>query len=222
MTPATHHDIPRTYIAPQVPLESLVDSRFIEGTYPLFDSTPQDGDDEDDVGPDGEGCGSRSTSEQQPERRDLRQQQRRKRRTSSCSGGLFDPSLELGIHLYRMGPLNSYSTTTGRGSGDAGKATGSRMLRSSGNTPGGAGAGDASPAGDNTPKNKGLETRGARGDKGSDPLPAARLWKPPSLVERGKVGLDGRGSESVSLFARPPVEARRAGDVAVGGEDAGG
>lgn len=179
----------------QVPLESLVDSRFIEGTYPLFDSTPPIEDGEEDADP-----------VKKPEGRDPRQQakqgNRRMRRMSSYNGGLFDPSLELGLHLYRMGPMNSYSITNG-GRRDAGNAVGSRVLRSGGTTAGGAGA-DAS-----------------RSDQGSDPLPGVALWKPPSLVERGKVGLDGRGSALVSLFARPPAEPTRSGDVGSGG-DAGG
>jgi len=126
---------------------------------------------------------------------------------SSCSGGLFDPSLELGVHLYRMGPLNSYSTAFG-GSGDA---VGSRMLRSGGATAGGAGA-CAGP----------VENRNCGGgDEHPDPMPEITLWKPPSLVERGKVGLDGRGSAPVALFARPPLEPRRAGDVGSGGHTGG-
>lgn len=186
-----------------MPLESLVDSRFIEGTYPLFDSTPQVEDGEEGTGPDN-GCKTGSASMEQPEGRDLRQEakqgSRRRRRMSSCNGGLFDPSLELGVHLYRMGPLNSYSATDG-GIRDVGKTVSSRVLRSGGITAGGAGA-DSSRSG------QGLDS-------------GVALWKPPSLVERGKVGLGGRGCAPVSLFARPSVEPRRVGDVG-GGGDAGG
>lgn len=199
-----------TTLPDQVPLENLVDSRFIEGTYPLFDSSSSekaDGgnyDNEDDDG-----------SLEPPERRDLEQQghHTRRRKTSSCFGGLFDPSLELGVHLYRMGPLNTYSTA-GR---SAGEAVASRLLRSSGSTVERARA--AAPDGSVT--NDADEAKSSGGGRGPNPSPPMVLWKPPSLVERGKVGLDGHGSTAVSLYARPQMEVRRIGDTSSGGEGAG-
>lgn len=190
----------------QVPLDSLVDSRCIEGTYPLFDSScPENVEGESADGKDNNGSARRQDQHNQ------------RRRTSSCFGGLFDPSLELGVHLYRMGPLNNYRTAD-RSARNA--ATSEIMVRSSGV----AAERARTAAPDRSATNDGDEARSGGGGQGSDPSPPARLWKPPSLVERGKVGLDERGSSAVSLFARPQMEARRAGDTTTssGGEGAGG
>eukprot|EP00752_Nemacystus_decipiens_P003390 g3137.t1 len=103
-------------------------SRFIEGTYPLFDSSSSP----ESVESDNDGLKSSG-------RRDPRQeggQHIRTRRMSSCFGGLFDPSLELGLHLYRMGPLNNYSTADG----GIRCAVASRMDRPSGDAAEGASA----------------------------------------------------------------------------------
>lgn len=50
---------------------------------------------------------------------------------------------------------------------------------------------------------------------GNDPSRASVWWKPPSLVERGKVGLH---PPTVSLFGRPQMEARRVADDWNGGQ----
>lgn len=187
-----------------------MDSRFIEGTFPLFDrSSPENTEGENDDIKDSDG------SLDPPKRQNLqRQGQRIRRKTSSCFGGLFDPSLELGLHLYRMGPLNKYSTA---GSAVNVDAAASRMLRSSAN------AGERVAALDCSQTKNGVETRSSGGrDWGLDPSPTMALWKPPSLVERGKIGLDRCGSSAVSLFARPQMAARRIGEASSGGESAGG
>lgn len=113
-----------------------------------------------------------------------------KRRTSSCLGGLFDPSLELAVHLYRMGPFNSYSSSPGNNTAVAGESATTHGNREEGGGGGGREEG--------------------RGDEGSgggvaDPPAGSILWKPPSLVERGKVG---RRSPVATLFERPQMEAR--------------
>ncbi|CAN0441605.1 unnamed protein product [Ectocarpus sp. 12 AP-2014] len=123
-----------------------------------------------------------------------------RRRTSSCLGGLFDPSLELAVHLYRMGPLNSYKSSP---SGNT------RSLLAGGN--------NAAEAEESATTYGVREERGGGGgreergsDEGSgggvaDPPAGPILWKPPSLVERGKVG---RRSPVVTLFERPQMEVR--------------
>lgn len=176
-----------------MPLENLIDNRFVEGTYPLFDtsSSPE----KYEEGERGDNERSVDDSLEPPERWNLEkigQPRIRRSKTSSCFGGLFDPSLELGVHLYRMGPLNNYSS---RSSVERARA--------------------AAPDQN--------EARSSGGDRGPVPSPPAVLWKPPSLIERGKVGLDGCGCNSaVSLFARPQTEAKIIGDASSDGEGAGG
>lgn len=51
-------------------------------------------------------------------------------------------------------------------------------------------------------------------DDGNDPSGVSVRWEPPSLVERGKVGLR---SPTVSLFKRPQMEPRRVADESNGG-----
>lgn len=219
-----------------MPLKNLTDSRVIEGTYPLFNSNPfvdggsgeedifdggiksSDGDNADDGG-DGYGQ-SRPTYSESRERRERHQHQQQEQRTGtgrnraspSCFGGLFDPSLELGVYLYRMGPLNSYSTASSGGGGDGGglcDPNSSGMLCASDRK----NAGDGTVNSSATSGRSGFhnKSRGAGGNSDSpDPPTAAAapvLWKPPSLVERGKVGLRGQGStSSVSLFGRTKME----------------
>lgn len=123
-----------------------------------------------------------------------------RRRTSSCLGGLFDPSLELAVHLYRMGPLNSYNSSPGCNkrtllAGENNAAVAGESATTCGGREEGGGGG-------------GREERGS--DEGSggvvaDPPAGAILWKPPSLVERGKVG---RRSPVVTLFERPRMEVK--------------
>ena len=180
----------------QVPLDTLVDSRFIEGTYPLFDrSSPDNAEGDDDGSEDG------NSSVKPPEQQDLRQrgQHIRKRKTSSCFGGLFDPSLELGVHLYRMGPLNNYSRA-GESREDMAELARVAALHL------------------RVPKD-GTEVRSSGGGQGPGSPPPIVLWKPPSLVEKGKVGRDGCGSDAVSLFARPQMEPGRIGDTTRRGDD---
>ncbi|CAB1107896.1 unnamed protein product [Ectocarpus sp. CCAP 1310/34] len=189
-------DLVRCYC--EVPLETLVDSRIVEGTFPLLDrriTVPAgDRDGKNSEGGGDDVCGSREHLQRRDEKRTMR------RRMSSYLGGLFDPSLELAVHLYRMGPLNSYNSSPGGNK--------SSLL---------AGGNNAAVAGESTTTygvreegggGGGREERGS--DEGSgggvaDPPAGPILWKPPSLVERGKVG---RRSPVVTLYERPQMEVR--------------
>lgn len=133
-----------------MPISSLADTRYIEGTYALQTAASP----KTTAGGDGTHCPPRARGD----------------------GGAYGASLELAVHLYRTGPFSSrHSKAAARGEG-------------------GHGHNDHADQDDHD---------GGGGSSG------CRRWRPPSLVQRRKVGLpdggDGVGEE-VMLFERRPVE----------------